>query len=159
MVIECIKNRERLCIEEPLNFKIQDSIQVTIEKSNILQKNVGLKPYCERYAAHGYCSLATACPKSHDLDIILENLENLPRLKKQRVDKDHQEEPSKFTQVEHSACYDSYMTGYIFCNQTLKRNEVMVNSKNKLYLIGKSRPLLIEKSRFSKLSTGHLKLK
>ena len=30
--------------------------------------------YCERYAAHGFCP-NNACSKSHDLDVILENVD------------------------------------------------------------------------------------
>ena len=160
-------NRERLSIDSLLEFKIQESIPVKIkvqEPLQVLENSKSKKKlYCERYAAHGFCSMSTNCPQSHDLDIILENLENLPRLKKPRLQVDRLEETSleslKFGKIEHSAIYDSYMTGYIFSHQILKNQELLKTSKNKLYLIGKSRPLLIEKSRFSQFSTGHLNIK
>lgn len=153
-----INTRERLCIDEPLDIKVQDSIPVSVEKS-VKADSLQDSKYCSRYAAHGFCP-DVACSKSHDLDIILEHVENLPRLKKRRVDQKSRDAPivSHMESLEHSACYDSYMTGYIFCNQ-IKKDELMISCKNKLYLMGKSRPLLIEKSRFSSLSKGHLSLK
>ena len=163
-------DRERLSIDSLLEFKIQESIpvlkvqeQVQVLENSSKSKN---KLYCERYAAHGFCSMSSNCPQSHDLDIILENLENLPRLKRPRLQVEQVEqveetslESLKFGKIEHSAIYDSYMTGYIFSHQILKNQELLETSKNKLYLIGKSRPLLIEKSRFSQFSKGHLNIK
>ncbi|CAG8480250.1 17249_t:CDS:2 [Acaulospora morrowiae] len=57
----------------------------------------------------------------------------------------------------HSAHYDAYMTGFIFARQLLKFTSTTVLSqyKNKLYLMGKNYPLLIEKSEFAKTSIQH----
>lgn len=57
----------------------------------------------------------------------------------------------------HSAHYDAYMTGFIFACQLLKYSSTTVlnHYKNKLYLMGKNMPLLIEKSQFSNTSLAH----
>ncbi|RHZ46318.1 hypothetical protein Glove_627g29 [Diversispora epigaea] len=57
----------------------------------------------------------------------------------------------------HSAHYDAYMTGFIFACQLLKYSNITVlnNYKNKLYLMGKNMPLLVEKSEFSNTSVTH----
>ncbi|KAF0449770.1 ribonuclease CAF1 [Gigaspora margarita] len=57
----------------------------------------------------------------------------------------------------HSAHFDAYMTGFIFARQLMKYTSatVMNEYKNKLYLISKNIPLLVEKSQFSKTSIGH----
>ncbi|CAG8444530.1 8267_t:CDS:2 [Diversispora eburnea] len=57
----------------------------------------------------------------------------------------------------HSAHYDAYMTGFIFACQLLKYSNITVlnNYKNKLYLMGKNMPLLVQKSEFSNTSVAH----
>ncbi|KAG0032724.1 Target of EGR1, member 1 (Nuclear) [Podila clonocystis] len=57
----------------------------------------------------------------------------------------------------HSAYFDAFMTGTIFAHQLNEHNatEVETSAKNKIYLIGKSFPLMIEKSAFSKFSPSH----
>ncbi|KAF9314779.1 Target of EGR1, member 1 (Nuclear) [Podila horticola] len=57
----------------------------------------------------------------------------------------------------HSAYFDAFMTGTIFAHQLNEHDatEVESSAKNKVYLIGKSFPLMIEKSAFSKFSPGH----
>lgn len=57
----------------------------------------------------------------------------------------------------HSAYFDAFMTGTIFAHQLNEHDaaEVEKSAKNKIYLIGKSFPLKIEKSAFSKFSPGH----
>ena len=64
-----------------------------------------------------------------------------------------------FFQSYHSACYDAYMTGYIFASQVQSEQDILGSHKNRLYLMSKPRPLLIEKSRFAKMSQGHLQKK
>ncbi|KAG0198456.1 Target of EGR1, member 1 (Nuclear) [Mortierella sp. NVP41] len=57
----------------------------------------------------------------------------------------------------HSAYYDAFMTGTIFLHQ-LHHHEVETveaQAKNKIYLIGKSFPLTVEKSTFTKYSPSH----
>ncbi|KAJ3115423.1 Target of EGR1, member 1 (Nuclear) [Phlyctochytrium bullatum] len=55
----------------------------------------------------------------------------------------------------HSACFDAFMTGFVFCHQLLEYPDLLEEAKNKIYLIGKQRPLLIQRSEFAKLSAGH----
>ncbi|KAG4090095.1 ribonuclease CAF1 [Neocallimastix lanati (nom. inval.)] len=60
----------------------------------------------------------------------------------------------------HSAYFDAFMTGYIFCCQCIECEEEILNSDhvNKLYVIGKSLPLLIRSSPFTKNSEHCLKI-
>ncbi|KAG0208446.1 Target of EGR1, member 1 (Nuclear) [Mortierella sp. GBA30] len=57
----------------------------------------------------------------------------------------------------HSAYYDAFMTGTIFAHQLNqhKPDEIEAQARNKIYLIGKSFPLMVEKSAFAKYSPGH----
>ncbi|KAF9111196.1 Target of EGR1, member 1 (Nuclear) [Mortierella sp. AM989] len=57
----------------------------------------------------------------------------------------------------HSAYFDAFMTGTIFSHQVNqhKAEEVETKAKNKIYLIGKSFPLIVEKSAFAKYSPEH----
>jgi len=54
----------------------------------------------------------------------------------------------------HSAYFDAFMTGYVFCCQCIECEEKILNSDhvNKLYVIGKSIPLLIRSSPYTKNS-------
>jgi hypothetical protein len=47
------------------------------------------------------------------------------------------------------------MTGFVFLSQILFHPDISSTSKNRLYVMGKPRPLLIEKSSFAKTSAGH----
>eukprot|EP00833_Pecoramyces_ruminatium_P004047 jgi/Orpsp1_1/1178079/evm.model.c7180000063948.1 len=60
----------------------------------------------------------------------------------------------------HSAYFDAFMTGYVFCCQCIECEEDILNSDhvNKLYVIGKSMPLLIRSSPFTKNSEHCLKI-
>src|SRR5207237_8519769 len=57
----------------------------------------------------------------------------------------------------HAAHFDSYMTGFVFARQLLilSEGEVLNEHKNKLYLMNKDRPLLVQKSEFAQISEGH----
>ncbi|KAG0343483.1 Target of EGR1, member 1 (Nuclear) [Podila humilis] len=57
----------------------------------------------------------------------------------------------------HSAYFDAFMTGTIFAHQLNEHyaEEMEKKAKNKIYLIGKSYPLNVEKSAFSKFSPSH----
>ncbi|KAF9572122.1 Target of EGR1, member 1 (Nuclear) [Mortierella alpina] len=57
----------------------------------------------------------------------------------------------------HSAYYDAFMTGTVFAHQLNqhKPEEIEAQAKNKIYLIGKSFPLMVEKSAFAKFSPSH----
>ena len=105
------------------------------------------------------------CEKTHDLDVILDDIEGKPHKKakldpEQVVKKPQQEtlELGNLFEQDHSACFDAFMTGYVFSHQTLvaEQDNILEAAKNKIYLIGKQIPLLIEKSRYAKQSSGHL---
>ncbi|KAF9921486.1 Target of EGR1, member 1 (Nuclear) [Linnemannia zychae] len=57
----------------------------------------------------------------------------------------------------HSAYYDAFMTGTIFLYQLHRHGieTIEAQAKNKIYLIGKSFPLTVEKSNFTKYSPSH----
>lgn len=57
---------------------------------------------------------------------------------------------------DHSACYDAFMTGFVFAHQLMAEENVLAEARNKIYLIGKQIPLLIEKSKYAKPSSSHL---
>jgi target of EGR1 protein 1 len=54
---------------------------------------------------------------------------------------------------DHSASFDAYMTAYVHCYQSCTNQNA--DSKNRLYLIGKDIPLMVEKSKYSKCSKHH----
>ncbi|KAG0231052.1 Target of EGR1, member 1 (Nuclear) [Actinomortierella wolfii] len=62
--------------------------------------------------------------------------------------------PEKF----HSAYFDAYMTGTVFSHQLNMHTRVAIEeqAKNRIYLIGKSIPLVAEKSSYAQYSPGHL---
>ncbi|CAG8544305.1 22070_t:CDS:2 [Dentiscutata erythropus] len=124
--------------------------------------------YCEQYAAHGFCSQRMRCGNSHDLDFILdEQAKEVDSKRKRRKNQHIDEESNSKEHVSasmpptvipstkpdqydnyHSAHFDAYMTGFIFARQLMKYTSatVMNEYKNKLYLISKNLPLLIEKN-------------
>ncbi|TPX63169.1 hypothetical protein SpCBS45565_g06810 [Spizellomyces sp. 'palustris'] len=72
----------------------------------------------------------------------------------------HPPPPSDGTLFEkyHSACFDAYMTGFIFAHQLLEHGggeQGAAELRNKIYLMSKPMPLLIQESKFSKTSEGH----
>src|SRR5205809_4624512 len=116
------------------------------------------------------------CGNSHDLDFILDEQAKEAEMKRKKRKLNHKKQipkdvyqstehvsasepptllpstkPDQFDMY-HSAHFDAYMTGFIFARQILKysKTKVMNEYKNKLYLIGKNLPLLVEKSHFSK---------
>jgi target of EGR1 protein 1 len=99
--------------------------------------------------------------RPHDLDLVLDNELN-PRPKKQKQeqdtnhkeDKHHVSKPSEFTQT-HSAAFDAFMTGYIFAHQQITEENILHLARNRIYLIGKQLPLMIEKSRYTNVSKPH----
>lgn len=56
---------------------------------------------------------------------------------------------------DHSAAYDAYMTGFVFGHYLSLVQNVHQDCKNRIYLIGKQMPLIIEKSRFANPSKNH----
>ncbi|KAL2912749.1 hypothetical protein HK105_207741 [Polyrhizophydium stewartii] len=168
------------------------------------QKGKQGKPYCEVYAAHGFCSAYSKCPKSHDLDYILDweetelaskltpkerDAAKLRRAKRkalaeamsaasaplakraatghagalasgaaasgQVVDAPAAAAPAASFETYHSACFDAFMTGYIFAHQQLRHADIMTKHRNRVYLIGKPMALRIEQSPYSRTSQQH----
>ncbi|KAJ3122081.1 Target of EGR1, member 1 (Nuclear) [Physocladia obscura] len=210
-------------------------------KSSAASKNT----HCIQYASHGYCPNGSVCPKSHNLDVILNaeeeeaarqqarksgnTISGASSKKSKNYDADQEsnlavqnsiqlsengkkdnclskivfakESASSITTIQspanesstvslipsldsfetyHSACFDSYMTGFVFCSQQMQHlsslsvingtdkpiNGVSVDlvqfvkqHGNKLYLMGKDVPLNILASAFTRNSDGHLKNK
>ncbi|KAF9972045.1 Target of EGR1, member 1 (Nuclear) [Actinomortierella ambigua] len=62
--------------------------------------------------------------------------------------------PEKF----HSAYFDAYMTGTVFSHQLNLHTRAVIEkeARSRVYLIGKSFPLVIEKSSYAQYSPGHL---
>ncbi|KAI9203680.1 ribonuclease CAF1 [Polychytrium aggregatum] len=58
----------------------------------------------------------------------------------------------------HSACFDAYMTGFVYAHQAIAHESSIAQEKNKIYLMGKDIPLKIELSGFAKRSEGHKKI-
>ncbi|RGB34790.1 ribonuclease CAF1 [Rhizophagus diaphanus] len=152
-------------------------------EKKVLNRSQNIK-YCEQYAFHGFCKQRMKCGNSHDLDFILDEQarEAETRRKKRKLNQNQERLPKDINQsteyvsasepptllpstkpdqfdMYHSAHFDAYMTGFIFARQMLKYGKTKVNNeyKNKLYLMGKNLPLLVEKSQFSKTSIGHNK--
>lgn len=67
--------------------------------------------------------------------------------------------PLSLFEQDHSAYFDAFMTGFVFAYQIRSSPDILMNSRNKLYLIGKQIPLLIEQSKYSKVSKSHEKLR
>ncbi|CAI2184630.1 17287_t:CDS:2 [Funneliformis geosporum] len=173
-ILNCVKNNH--------NDQFLQSNHFEISKINSLEKLTREKSYCEQYALHGFCKLRMRCGNSHDLDFILDE-QAKEAGKKRKKRKLNQSQPQTTREIcqstehvsasepptllpstkpdqfdtYHSAHFDAYMTGFIFARQILKYNKskVMNEYVNKLYLIGKNLPLLVEKSQFSKTSDGH----
>jgi target of EGR1 protein 1 len=86
--------------------------------------------------------------------VILDN-ELEPVTKKVKISKPdgkHISVKSEFTQT-HSAAFDAFMTGFIFAHQLME--EDIEQGRNRVYLIGKQLPLMVEKSRYTRVSKNH----
>ncbi|KAI8358098.1 ribonuclease CAF1 [Mortierella sp. GBAus27b] len=61
----------------------------------------------------------------------------------------------------HSAYFDAFMTGTVFSHQLNKHlpENIETLAKNRIYLIGKDIPLIVEKSAFAKYSPEHERLR
>jgi hypothetical protein len=99
------------------------------------------------------------CEQSHNLDVILDyeenstsSIEDRPTKKLKTVESVSVALPTANGGFDtyHSACFDAFMTGYIFAHQRLTHD--LTGEKNRVYLIGKSMPLKIETSRYAKPS-------
>ncbi|KAJ3168092.1 Target of EGR1, member 1 (Nuclear) [Irineochytrium annulatum] len=64
-------------------------------------------------------------------------------------------QPGTVFETYHSACFDAFMTGFVFAVQLAEHPEILEKQRNMLYLMGKERPLPLKGSSFSKTSQGH----
>lgn len=115
------------------------------------------KPYCEQYALHGNCS-KISCDKTHDLDFILECEEN-PNERRKRPTLVHTKIETNETPFiaysSHSACYDAFMTGFVFAVQTFFKKHT--DYMNKIYLMNMCHPLTVRQSIYTSTSKAHKK--
>ncbi|KAI8802631.1 hypothetical protein BJ742DRAFT_743515 [Cladochytrium replicatum] len=137
------------------------------------------KPYCEQYAAHGYCNAGKSCSRPRDLDVILDHelgasSRNSKRPKHSTsaperipvpappsrlpLSVPHPALPTAPVDFEsyHAATFDAFMTGYIFAHQ-INTVEKWQEHKNRVSLMGKQIPLRIERRAFTKGSADHRK--
>ncbi|ORX97829.1 ribonuclease CAF1 [Basidiobolus meristosporus CBS 931.73] len=141
--------------------------------------NKSAAKHCQQFANHGHCPKGVRCPLSHDLDVILDAEMNK---RKRRRKEEHSDEAKPDTESEesgvqapssndacdppattqsqsqsHSAHFDAYMTGFVFARQALTYSLATLQEShvNRIYLIGKSFPLIISKSAFAGYSESH----
>ncbi|KAJ3300155.1 hypothetical protein HDV03_002431, partial [Kappamyces sp. JEL0829] len=76
-------------ISDPILHKAKRN-PMTLSQMGLAPKSHGgktdtSKPYCVQYANHGFCVSGKACPFSHDLDLILDDMASVPKSKKQKT--------------------------------------------------------------------------
>ncbi|KAJ3323805.1 Target of EGR1, member 1 (Nuclear) [Boothiomyces sp. JEL0866] len=157
--------------EKWIQVEIKDSIKHKTVKTSLKLWEMGLapkiqkshstgKPFCEQFANHGVCQEGRDCQLSHSLDLILDHQEGKHKSKKVKAEPVNTEftfiSRGLFEQT-HSAVFDAYMTGFIFGHYLASEDHLLLKSQNRLYLIGKQMPLVIEKSKYAKCSPAHLK--
>ena len=128
---------------------------------------------CDTYSHHGHCPDDKKCTKSHDIDQILLKKEgkrwtkmaaavngfstssptSSPMAKR---NKKEAEAPKRFGNS-HRAGFDAFMTGFSMAAFLARKEKGDVASEhaNKVYLVCKDFPLLIQKSAFANVSTSH----
>ena len=91
------------------------------------------------------------------MDVILDHHLGVPEPRKPKISQESLKSipERKEFEVYHSACFDAYMTGFIFAREMLTHN--VDEHKNRVYLMNKEIPLRIEKGGFAKVSVGHKK--
>ncbi len=90
----------------------------------------------------------------NDVEIEIEKPFPIPDESTVQAINDKEQNIGSYNSIAHHSSFDSYMTGYIFTRMlcSLKTTE----SENKVYLMGKNFPLLIQKSQFCDYSAPHL---
>lgn len=135
---------------------------------------------CESYANHGHCPKGSSCENSHNIDRIVDQkiIEQDKKRRKKNTDNDFtslqhtngkkKEKKNKENSGGHRAGYDAFMTGFSFATFLVHQTKIPVepvnylagslsteNLVNRIYLVSKDFPLLIQKSSFSKCSAQH----
>jgi target of EGR1 protein 1 len=110
------------------------------------------------------CNDGALCTRSHDLNLIIEyEFSNEHQRKKLKPTPKPITNPllNKYTTTtptqDHSSYFDAYMTAFIFAHQLIKHDYDFIKNtcRNRVYLVGKQIPLIIEKSRYAKTSEQH----
>jgi len=139
---------------------------------------------CASYSNHGHCPQGNSCSNSHNIDRIVEqkSLEQDKKRRKKNTENDYksvQEVNGNGRKVlekngnakncgGHRAGYDAFMTGFCLATFFVHQTKIPVcppdfliqslNTEsivNRIYLVSKDFPLLIQKSSFSKCSVHH----
>eukprot|EP00039_Didymoeca_costata_P021064 m.343297 g.343297 ORF g.343297 m.343297 type:complete len:446 (+) comp22659_c0_seq1:224-1561(+) len=120
---------------------------------------------CKQFGAHGFCPHGLRCPRSHDVDAILdlEDDKRKRKLNNKGNDDDNEESDNDDEPVDikktidlraaraqgHRAGFDAFMTGYSFVvMKSRMESKTLADTMNKVYLSGKPRPLLLVKSKY-----------
>ncbi|KAI8377394.1 ribonuclease CAF1 [Radiomyces spectabilis] len=142
---------------------------------------------CAEYAQKGWCHRGKSCPRSHDLQLILDKDDIPPRPVKadeasvttsdntqsenetstNTVAEDsvadvptptsEQEEPKK--RRDHAAHFDAYMTAFVFCHFGMTLGKTLSSHINRLNIVRLHVPLRIEKSAYTKPSVAWTELR
>ena len=153
--------------EDPVQY--EDCSVAPIDASSAAAVSV-----CDTYSHHGHCPDDKECSKSHDIDQILFKKEgkrwskmavangtstsssptSSPPMKKKN--KKEPEAPKRFVNS-HRAGFDAFMTGFSMAAFLARKEKGDAASEhaNKVYLVSKDFPLLIQKSVFANVSTSH----
>ena len=129
----------------------------------MVQNRDGIK-ICETYSNHGHCPSGQECEDSHDIDVIIAYRDRKKR--KRKLSEQQEEPPPKVKESNgrvvttggHRAGFDAFMTGYSLVAYLIHNNDKELTCdelKNKVHLVHKTKPLLIYKSDFAKVSQSH----
>lgn len=159
---------------------VQD-IKISDLSAKIFEVKFGSFKTCDNYAKYGWCDKLDMCQYSHNIDLILdaelkskkgrsnkELIKHLKALSTEPCSKKQDSVPMRKCGSHHSG-NDAFMTGYYFLYYLILNNnkttftefkkyyENLTKFKNKIFLSGKTHPLNIMKSSFSKCSCNHTK--
>ncbi|CAG0888754.1 unnamed protein product [Cyprideis torosa] len=135
-------------------------------------------PACPAYAAVGNCRrVLDGCPLSHDIDVVFRDEELAAQKKRKRkrdveaapsvqviesasetppsVDGTHEDHPAVERTRGHRASFDAFMTAFALLGNSSSVADLSKEGANKVYLSGKTFPLLIQQSAYSAVSSGH----
>jgi len=175
-----VKNFDRNTFQQPhLKLSFEDS--ATVCKAAVEYRDCRLKfdavaddvKPCDSYSSHGHCPDGPGCSNSHDINVIFALKEKKRKRKRVPTDIDSEEPVQKSQKVVtsggHRAGFDAFMTGYSFLSHLVHStkkadlatmlspgsNAAMSELKNKVHLSYKTKPLVVFKSSFAKVSQAH----
>lgn len=171
--------------EFPSDFSHVEYRECGVNSRRDVSENGHPTEVCDSYMHHGHCPQGNSCPKSHDIDLILSKKEGKKRkrpaidheedstksLKVEnggKVPSQNGKESSKQTFSGHRAGFDAFMTGFTFVTHLVHYSKMPLKPKsfqptdlntvsivNRIYLVSKDFPFLVQKSAFAKISEGH----